>query len=173
MIRELKNGSEEAFVKLMEVYGNKLLGTCYLILKDRQEAEDVVQETFVKVYKNIRGFREDSGLYTWIYKIALNLSRDKLRKRTFNLSLHEEIPGEDDVELEIETSIDKESLREGIKTLEPIYRESLVLFYYQELSIREIASITGEKEGTVKSRLSRARKHLKGQLQKGGIGSEK
>lgn len=80
LIVNLKKGREDAYRQIVEEYGNRLLRTCYLILKDREEAEDVVQETFIKVFRNIDSFRENSGLYTWIYTIALNLSRDRLRR---------------------------------------------------------------------------------------------
>ncbi|HBC31856.1 MAG TPA: hypothetical protein DC024_11525, partial [Clostridiales bacterium] len=90
LILNLKRGREEAYRQLIEEYGNRLLRTCYLILKDREEAEDVVQETFIKVFKKIDTFKEKSGLYTWIYAIALNLSRDRMRMKQDMLELKDE-----------------------------------------------------------------------------------
>jgi len=172
MIQGLKNGQEDAFRNMMELYGNKLLGTCYLILRDREEAEDVVQETFVRVFGNIRGFNGKSSLYTWIYRIAINLSRDKLRKRSYDLSLKEEIVGDENVENLVEHKLELGELKRRLATLSPIYREVLVLFYYQELSIAEISSLLYEKEGTIKSRLSRGRRILAGEMKKGGTEDE-
>jgi RNA polymerase sigma-70 factor (ECF subfamily) len=172
MIDGLINGQEDAFRQMMQLYGNKLLATCYLILRDREEAEDVVQETFVRVFGNIRSFKRKSSLYTWIYRIAINLSRDMLRKRSYDLSLNEEIIGEEDTLEKLEHRLDLEELKVRLGELSPIYREALVLFYYQDLSIAEISDLLNEKEGTIKSRLSRARRILAKEMKKGGSEDE-
>ena len=168
LIKNLKRGREEAYRQLIEEYGNKLLRTCYLILNDREEAEDVVQETFIKVFNKIDTFKEKSGLYTWIYAIALNLSRDRMRIKQDMLELKDEWIGNDDVESHVEINIDREQLRKEIFGMNSLYREVLVLFYYEELSIREISNLLNEKEGTIKSKLSRGRNMLKESLLKGG-----
>ncbi|MDD3227494.1 MAG: sigma-70 family RNA polymerase sigma factor, partial [Tissierellia bacterium] len=131
-------------------------------------AEDVVQETFIKVFNKIDTFKEKSGLYTWIYAIALNLSRDRMRTKQDMLELKDEWIGIDDVESHVEINIDREQLRKEIFEMNSLYREVLVLFYYEELSIREISNLLNEKEGTIKSKLSRGRNMLKESLLKGG-----
>ena len=168
LIKNLKRGREEAYRQLIEEYGNKLLRTCYLILNDREEAEDVVQETFIKVFNKIDTFKEKSGLYTWIYAIALNLSRDRMRIKQDMLELKDEWIGNDDVESHVEINIDREQLRKEIFEMNSLYREVLVLFYFEELSIKEISNLLNEKEGTIKSKLSRGRNMLKESLLKGG-----
>lgn len=168
LVKKLKRKEEAAFEEIVTTYANRLYKVCYLILKDEKEAEDVVQETFIKVYKNIASFRGDSSLYTWIYKIALNISRDYVRKRMETIPLKEEWIGEDGVEDKVESSINKDVLRECLNSLNPIYRECLVLFYFEDLSIKEISSILLESEGTIKSKLSRGRKLLRESLEKGG-----
>lgn len=168
LIKNLKKGREEAYRQIVEEYGNKLFRTCYLILKDKEEAEDVVQETFIKVFKKIDTFQEKSGLYTWIYAIALNLSRDKMRTKQDILELKDEWVGKDDVEYLVEMNIDRELLRKEIFGMNSLYREVLVLFYFDEFSIKEISNLLNEKEGTIKSKLSRGRNILKENLLKGG-----
>ncbi|MEL7607835.1 MAG: sigma-70 family RNA polymerase sigma factor [Sedimentibacter saalensis] len=168
LIVNLKKGREDAYRQIVEEYGNRLLRTCYLILKDREEAEDVVQETFIKVFRNIDSFRENSGLYTWIYTIALNLSRDRLRKKQDMLALEDEQVGNSDVDYEVEKGIDRELLRKELFSINPLYREVLVLFYFEELSIKHISNLLNEKEGTIKSKLSRGRSILKKGLLNGG-----
>jgi len=79
LIKDLKDGKEEAYYKLVNIYGNKLLRTCFLMLKDEKEAEDIVQDTFIKVFKYINGFKGNSSLYTWVYKIAQNIIKDKCK----------------------------------------------------------------------------------------------
>lgn len=168
LIKSLKKGKEEAYRQIVEDYGTKLLKTCYLILKDREEAEDVVQETFIKVFQKMKTFREESGLYTWIYTIALNLSRDRLRRKQYMLTLEDELIGDVDVQSHVEINIDKEVLKKEIFELNSLYREVLVLFYFEDLSIKEISNLLNEKEGTIKSKLSRGRNILKESLLKGG-----
>ncbi len=169
LINNLKKGSEIAYKEVIDLYGDQLLRTCYLILKNKEDAEDVVQETLIRVFKNIKNFREDSKLYTWIYQIALNLSRDILRKKVDFLSLKDEWIGGEDPHLDIEKTIDKELLKDGLKALSPIYNEVLVLFYLREFSIKEISQMLETNEGTIKSRLSRARTILKNDLEKEGL----
>lgn len=168
LIKNLKKGREDAYRQLVEEYGNKLLKTCYLILRDREEAEDVVQETFIRVFSKIDTFKEKSGLYTWIYAIALNLSRDKMRVRQDMLELKDELIGNNDLEAQVEMNIDKELLKKEIFEMNSLYREVLVLFYFEELSIKEISNLLNEREGTIKSKLFRGRNILKESLLKGG-----
>lgn len=168
LIRNLKKGKEEAYIQLVEEYGNRLLRTCYLILKSEVEAEDIVQETFIRVFEKIDSFKGKSGLYTWIYTIALNLARDKLRNKQDNLYLEDELTGISDVEYQVERNIDKKILREELFKMNDLYREVLVLFYFEELAIKEISNLLNEKEGTIKSKLSRGRNILKESLLKGG-----
>lgn len=168
LIRNLKKGKEEAYIQLVEEYGNRLLRTCYLILKSEVEAEDIVQETFIRVFEKIDSFKGKSGLYTWIYTIALNLARDKLRNKQDNLYLEDELTGISDVEYQVERNIDKKILREELFKMNDLYREVLVLFYFEELAIKEISNLLNEKEGTIKSKLSRGRNILRESLLKGG-----
>ncbi len=168
LIKGLKKGKEDAYRQIVRDYGNKLMRTCFLMLGNREEAEDVVQETFIKVFEKVGDFRENSGLYTWIYTIALNLSRDRLRKKTDVLALQDEWTGNDDVESYVEESVDREVLKKELFKLHPMYMEAMVLFYFEELSIKEISKLLDEKEGTIKSRLSRGRNILKDSLLKGG-----
>ena len=166
LIKNLKKGKETAYKEVIDLYGDQLFRTCYLILKDKGDAEDVVQESLVRVFKNIKYFREDSQLYTWIYQIALNLSRDILRKRVDLLSLEDDWVGEEDIYMDIGKTIDKEILEKELKDLNPIYNEVLVLFYLSGFSIKEISEILETSQGTIKSRLSRGRKILKMRLEK-------
>ena len=168
LINMLKRGKEEAYYELINLYGNRLLRTSFLIIKDEVEAEDVVQETFVKVFKYIKRFKAESSLYTWIYRIAQNIIKDKLRGQIYTT------PYEDN-EIDFKTpediiidNVHREILRLELDNLSFIYKQVLVLFYFDDLTIKEIAQILDEKEGTVKSKLSRGRKLLKQALEKGG-----
>lgn len=174
LIKKLKNDEEEAYEIVLDTYGNRLIKACYLILKDERESEDVAQETFLKVFKNIQSFKGKSSLYTWLYSIAMNLCKDMLGKRTNSLSFNDAIEIEsgslEDIALD---NIDKILLKEKLFELPFIYKEVLILFYFEDLSIKEISRILEEKEGTIKSKLSRGRNILKKSLLKGGDFDEK
>lgn len=168
LIRKLKKGNEDAYIYLLDIYGSRLLKTCYLVLKDEKEAEDVVQETFLRVFSHINSFRGNSSLYTWVYRIALNLCKDK-RKTIREFEIYEDIiESKERVEEVVFNSIDREILRKELFNLNSIYKEILILFYFEELSIKEISQILEEKEGTIKSRLSRGRLILKDAIERGG-----
>ena len=168
MIKALKKGKEEAYIELINTYGNKLFKTCFLMIKDEKEAEDIVQETFIKVFKYIKGFKGNSSLYTWIYKIGQNTMRDRYRDKVITIPYEDYTISEDNVEGIVINREKKEILRNGLNEINFIYKQVLVLFYFEELSIKEISQILDEKEGTIKSKLSRGRKILGESLKKGG-----
>lgn len=164
----LKRGNQEAYYELVSLYGNKLLRTSFLMVKDQAEAEDIVQETFIKVFKYIKGFKGESSLYTWIYRISQNLIKDRFKSQIYT------VPYEDN-EVDFKTpeeiiinNIDREILKAELDNLNFIYKQVLVLFYFNDLSIKDISQILDEKEGTIKSKLSRGRVLLKEALEKGG-----
>ena len=168
LVKMLKRGNQEAYYELVSLYGNKLLRTSFLMVKDQAEAEDIVQETFIKVFKYIKGFKGESSLYTWIYRISQNLIKDRFKSQIYT------VPYEDN-EVDFKTpeeiiinNIDREILKAELDNLNFIYKQVLVLFYFNDLSIKDISQILDEKEGTIKSKLSRGRVMLKEALEKGG-----
>lgn len=161
LIRDLKRNRENSYERAIEMYGDKLLKIVYLIIKDLAISEEIVQETFLKVFKNIHSFKGNSSLYTWIYQIALNLSRDHLRRNVGFPIYNEYIGSEANIEDTIINDENREILKKQISKLNDIYRESIILFYFEEMSISEISEVLEEKEGTIKSRLSRARSILR------------
>lgn len=174
LISRIRDGDIEAFEVLVNIYGNRLLKTCYLILKDEKDAEDALQDTFLLVHKNIKKFKGKSTLYTWLYAIAVNQCRNRLRKKKELVPFDDSVEfGEiEDLEEKVMEYISKEKLRKELLSLPFIYREVLVLFYFNDLSIKEISEVLEEKEGTVKSKLSRGRNILQGYLLKGGFSYE-
>lgn len=168
LIKALKKGKEEAYKELIDIYGNKLLKTCFLMIKDEKEAEDIVQDTFIKVFKHIKGFKGNSSLYTWIYKIAQNTMKDRYKNKIIEMPYEDYHISKDNIE---KTVIDKENrqiLRDELNKINFIYKQVLVLFYFDDFNIKEISEILNEKEGTIKSKLSRGRKILGESLSKGG-----
>lgn len=168
LIKGLKKGREEAYYELVNTYGSGLLKTCFLMTKDEKLAEDIVQETFIRVFKYIRNFKGNSSLYTWIYKISQNVLKDKVKSSIIELPYEDYHRDHDNPEELTISKIDRELLRGELDKLSFIYKQVLVLFYFEDKCIKEISAILEEKEGTIKSKLSRARALLKLALEKGG-----
>ncbi|GAA0178151.1 RNA polymerase sigma factor [Clostridium sediminicola] len=166
LIQALRKKDDEAFKFLLKNYGSSILKLCFSILKDIHLAEDIVQETFVKVYNKIGEFNERSSLYTWICKIAVNECRGRLRKQKKEKLFFKipEIKSKDNVEEQTIKNIEGSKIRKIIFSLKPIYREILTLYYISDFSVKDISRITGEKESTIKSRLKRGRDIVKDEI---------
>ena len=155
--------------RIMNEYGSSLLRLCYMYLKDYHMAQDAVQETFVKVYLKYNGFRGESSEKTWITRIAMNVCRDMMRKHSFK-DRGEEIPeflttepgsGPEEEALEDDKNT---ALLKAVQNLPDIYRETLLLYYYEDLKAEEIAKIQHTARSTVNVRLKRGRDLLRTSL---------
>ena len=165
---KLKTGDKDSFDLLYQDYYLVLYRTALLILGNREDAEDVLQDTFVSIYKNAKTLSDFDKLRPWIFSILKNNSytRYKKRKREFPdefvLDKTENSPtylGEDEI-------AERSEIQDALMNLKEKEREVLALYYYNDFSIEEIASICKTFQGTVKSRLHRARKNLKKELLK-------
>jgi len=178
-IERLRARDERAFLELVQLYQGRVYKLVFRMLGRRDEAEDLAQEVFVQVFKAVGTFRGDSRLGTWVYTIAVNLCKNRLKylgrrkaesqgdfeplKERLNA---EEVQGftSGDVErpdqmaegLEVERIV-----RQCLSEMDPDFREVLVLRDLEDLSYEELQEITGLPDGTVKSRLHRARAMLK------------
>jgi RNA polymerase sigma-70 factor (ECF subfamily) len=141
----------------LDTHGNRLLRSAYLLCGNETEAQDLVQETLLQAWKSAHRFRGDSAVYTWLHGILLNLSRRHWRKQkrfVFDERIALQTPcdaappeGEADAEFQ------SARLARAIQTLSPEHREVIVLRYYENLKLQQIAAQTGASLGTVKSRL--------------------
>lgn len=180
------DGSEQSFEfdELVARYEKKIFNVIYRIIGDYEEAADLTQDTFISAYKGLSRFRGDSKVYTWIYQIALNHCRNKLRQRSrarkVPLESLDQPKGWDDEDSGQQREIadttyaphvileDKElheKIMEAMQALSPEYREVVVLREIQNLSYNEIAEVTGLSLDNVKTRLSRARGMLRRRLE--------
>ena len=172
LIGEFQQGNEAAFNELVCRYKDQLTNFVYRFVGDFDQCQDVVQETFVRVFRNKMSYRPVAKFSTWIYTIATNLAKSHLRRRKFIrlVTLSGEGGGLDGLpELADESSradrmaesgILEEIIQGALDTLPVKYREIILLREVQELSYEEIAGITGVNLGTVKSRINRARSKL-------------
>lgn len=179
LVERLVARDERAFTTLVRAYERRVFAIVLRMIGNRAEAEDLAQEVFVQVFKAIGSFRGESKLSTWIYRIAINLCKNRskyLRVRHSGQeeqieALQDHVPMGDakranvaNVERPDEMMAGKQVERivqNAILELEPSFRECLVLRDVEDLSYEEIGAITGLPEGTVKSRIHRARAQLK------------
>jgi RNA polymerase sigma-70 factor (ECF subfamily) len=179
IIELCKKGDRDAFNTLVEKYQTQVINIAYSMLSNREDALDAAQEVFVKIYKNIGGFKGKSSLSTWIYRIVSNVCNDILRKRRKNTnvisistSAQEDDENKDfDItdtnptpEELLELSEQQRVVRMAISELSDEYREIVTLCDIEQLSYDEISQILKCPVGTVKSRLNRARSALKKKL---------
>ncbi len=181
LIRRLKDREEAAFTELVLRYQGQMFNLCFRMLGNAAEAEDIAQEVFVKAFQAIGSFRGDSAIGTWLYRIAVNLCKNRLKylsRRAYGRSA-----GLDDVpegafgrsvaagrtvgepaagpEASLVGARAESRIQRALGAVSEEYRALLVLRDIQGLSYAEVVHITGLAEGTVKSRLHRARAALK------------
>lgn len=159
-------GDEFAFVSLYNRYRNQVYGFCLKMLLDEDLAQDVLQETFMRVYENRQRLSNAASFKTWLFTIARNQSLNQLRRASRRVDLDESAPPDPraaDGGLPIsrlERSERIDLVNRYLKKLKPDYREVIVLREYQNLSYDEIAAVTRTNVSTVKSRLFKARRKL-------------
>jgi RNA polymerase sigma-70 factor, ECF subfamily len=180
LIRRLKRRDEAAFNTLVRLHQGRIFNLCFRMLGDEAEAEDLAQEVFVKAFGAITSFRGESQVGTWLYRIAINLSKNRLKylgrrhhKRSAALedvaegalsrnapgtTLGEAVPGPEQA---LRGSRAEKRIQTALRSLDSEFRQLLVLRDIEGLSYGEIMQVTGLAEGTVKSRLHRARGALR------------
>lgn len=179
LVKQARDGDVEAFERLIESVKLLVINTAYQYLKDYEDALDCSQEVFIKAYRNMASYRENSAFSTWIYQITKNQCIDMLRRnKTTTLSIEESIEDEDAPEIQLSAPESQqpennairnrqiEAVRRAIDQLPDKLRDVCVMRDIQELSYQEIAELLDIPEGTVKSRLNSARIKLRKILEK-------
>lgn len=157
---------EERIEWLMNEYGQNIARLAFTYTKQKQLSEDIAQEVFIKCYENLDNFRNESTYKTWLYRITVNLCKDKLRSWSFkNIVLTEfftKIKSTNkSPEMELVGLEERRLVAEKILSLPVKYREVIILYYYEEMSYNQISDLLNLSIQTIKSRLHRARLLLK------------
>lgn len=163
---------EELLGQWMEAFGNDVLRTAFLFLKDSALADDIFQEVFIKAYKHMHRYRGDASVKTWLIRITINQCKDYMKsgwvKRMLLSFGNREEKGASTLPENIAIlNEEKRRLLDNVLKLSIPLREVIILHYYHELSESETASILGIPRGTVRSRLHRAKAALRINLSKG------
>ena len=181
LIRAFQGGDKAAFDELVLKHQHKLFNLCYRFLGDYQEANDSAQETLIKVYRSLKKFRFESAFSTWLYRIAVNTSKNKLKSAEYRqkkkmvpldnpVSVYNSSPAigiQDETHspaMELEKKERMRVIQEAINALPPEQKVVVTLRDIEGFSYEEIVAITGINPGTVKSRLARARLDLRKKL---------
>ncbi|GAA0751908.1 sigma-70 family RNA polymerase sigma factor [Clostridium sartagoforme] len=159
---------EKEIQRLMDDYGDDVLRTSYMYLKDLQNAEDAFQEVFIRVFNKFESFKGESSEKTWIIRITINVCKDMLRSSWLKKVLLTDKLKEKNTIIGIDNKIIKEEenkiLFEEVMSLSYRFKEVIILYYYHNYNTIEISRILNVAEGTVRSRLHRAREILKMKL---------
>ncbi len=172
-MEQLQAGVVQAFDIIVQRYKDRLHNFLYRYTHNHEDCEDLVQETFLRVYRSRHSYERIAKLSTWMYTIALNLAKSmyKKKQRMSLISIHADESDPDDREFEITDStmlqddqlhikLSMQELEKALMELNEDFREAIVLRDIQQLTYEEIAEITGTAMGTVKSRINRGRIQL-------------
>ena len=171
LILRAQKGDSDAFETLYQQHLKRVYNIAWRMMGNDADAQDVAQEVMLKAWRALPGFKLDSSLSTWLYRIAMNACSDELRKRknkTISVDVLAETgrePGDDGFE---QSAADSQNLAWAIDQLNEEYRAAVVLRDVQGYSYEEIAQILGCPIGTVRSRINRAREHLRALIDRGG-----
>ena len=169
LIEQFLDGEQRSFNLLVERYRERIYLLVWRMVRNREDALDLSQEVFIKAYKNLKSFRHESNFYTWLYRIAVNLSLNFTKREKFKsfLSLSDlsdrftsgSSPSEDLERDQLSGLIDR-----AVMKLPEKQRAVFILRHYEELSIREVAELLGKSEGTIKANYYQAIKKLRESL---------
>jgi len=179
VIKLILGGEKEKFRQLVEKHQHMVFRTCMGFLHNKDDADDLTQEVFIQAYQSLSRFKGDSAFSTWIYRIAVNASLNKVRKSSVNIFLHgiETIFGSDksgEVQLRTPNDENPENImirqeniqwvKKALDSLPEKQRTAIVLSKYDELPQKEIAAIMNISEGAVEALIQRAKKSLREKL---------
>jgi len=177
LIDRVLAGDADAYAHFVRAYQRNVYGMALRMLRDPGEAECVAQESFVRAYRRLSEFRGEATFETWVTRIAVNVCRDRLKRKRLVLYLHqrpsapdggdpiEAVPSaEPSPERRLQSREIKGILRQALDALSPRQRMVFALKHFEERSIREIADLLGLDEGSVKSHLFRAAQKVRGRL---------
>lgn len=168
LVRMAQAGDNDAFALLVQRHSEDAYRTAFMVLRDRSEVEDVVQEAFLVCYRKLNTFRMDSSFKTWLYRIVVNLCYDRLRKlNRESAAINKLTSGLKNGNKEMADIENRIDLKEVVSSLSPEHRLVLTLYYGMDLGVQKVAETLGIPVGTVKSRLNSARNLLKERLERG------
>lgn len=173
LIREILKGSQAAMEVLVKKYYKAIYAYVYRNIGEYHTAYDITQEIFIKMMKNIKSYHEQGKFKNWLMKIAMNACGDYYRSASYKRLKVQEQLDEDTAEEEgsvldmLERNLERQRVKEAVLELPDYQRDSLILKYYHDMKIKDIAQVTGAREASVKSRLRQGMEKLRNILKRG------
>ncbi len=167
LVQKSRKGDTEAFAELVRKHQQIVFNIAYRFMRDTELAEDMAQESFIKAFKHIKGFRGDCAFSTWLYRVTCSVCLTELNRRKKKIEV--ELPKNTSigsVENKVSEQEIAEKVRECVTRLSDRYSTVLTLYYLNGVSYEEIAEIMGIPVGTLKTWMFRARKQLRGIVEK-------
>jgi RNA polymerase sigma-70 factor (ECF subfamily) len=161
IIEECRKGNSRAQFRLYNQYSKAMFNLAYRMTNNREDAEDILQDTFTECFRNISSFRFESTFGAWLKTILVNRSINHLKKKRVNLIFQENLPEKIEEEDEVNVKYDSARIFKGIESLPDGYRVILTLYLLEGYDHSEIAQILGISESTSKSQYSRAKAKLR------------
>lgn len=161
-------GDAEAFAGIVRRWQGPLVNLAYRFCRDRGEAEEMAQEVFLKVYRNLASWRRDARFSTWMFAVATNHCRSRMRRSRPRLVALEDVarpPEAAGADLVVTRADEADWIRRQVGNLPARYRDVLALFYFHEMDVDETAASLGIPSGTVKARLHRGRNLLRRRIE--------
>lgn len=155
-VKRAKSGDKEAFCNLVRVNKIAIYRVAKSILNNEDDIEDAVSEAVLKAYKNIKNLRDESFFKTWLIRIVINESNNLYKKRTKEIAVDKE----HFKNIQVNDNYKDLSLYNAINSLDDDLRITTILFYFEDMKYKDIAKLLNVREGTIKSRLSRAKEKL-------------
>jgi RNA polymerase sigma-70 factor (ECF subfamily) len=166
-IEAVLNGDAVAFAAIVERWQVPLVNLAYRFCRDRERAEDMAQEAFLRVYQRLGTWRRDAAFSTWMFALATNLYRDEIRKyKPPSIPFEDDLAAESSEEDAADEADRRRLVQTALQSLPPRYRDPLLLFYFHEQNVAATAASLRLPEGTIKARLSRGRALLESKLEK-------
>ena len=176
-IKQVLKGDQNAYADIVNLYQHKLYQVCFRMLCNKQEAEDIAQEAFIRAYINLHSYDQNRKFSTWLYRIGTNLCIDRIRKKKHDFYLDADVAGTEGLDMYSQIASNEKLPEEAVEQMElqdriqyeisrlsDKYRSVIVLKYIEELSLQEISEILDMPLGTVKTRIHRGREALRKQL---------
>lgn len=166
LIERAQAGDREAFASVAFALNARLYGVAHRILRDAEAAGDAVQEALVRIWRDLPSLREPERLDAWSYRLLVRACYDEMRKRRGRPPVLHLLPGDDGaIDGSISAVADRDQLERAFRNLSSDQRAAVVLHYYRDLSLREIAEVLDIPIGTVRSRLHYARRSIRAAIE--------
>lgn len=162
IIRQVLNGNRNAYALLVDKYKDRVYSLALSIVRNRELAEEIAQDTFVKAYSSLKKFRKEAGFSTWIYRITYNTAVSETRKKkTKTYSIENMEQPDHEAEKKEEKEEQYKLLEKAVSALAPEEKLIITLYYFEEMKVEQISEITGLTVSNVKVKLYRIRQKLK------------